>query len=58
MEGFALEYICGALIYVLGAVLYMTKVPERCKPGAFDICGHSHQLFHFCVVIACFVHYS
>lgn len=42
MEGFALEYITGALIYVVGAVLYMTKVPERCKPGSFDMCGHSH----------------
>jgi predicted membrane channel-forming protein YqfA (hemolysin III family) len=21
------------------------------------MCGHSHQLFHFCVLIACCVHY-
>jgi adiponectin receptor len=28
----------GGAIYIFGALLYMTKVPERCKPGSFDIC--------------------
>lgn len=51
------EYLLGGGIYTFGAVLYITKVPERCKPGAFDLCGHSHQLFHVCVVIACMIHY-
>ena len=51
------QFVFGALVYGLGALLYMTRVPERCKPGTFDMCGHSHQLFHFCVVFACCVHY-
>lgn len=50
-------YLLGGVIYLLGAVLYSTRVPERCKPGTFDMCGHSHQIFHFCVLIACGIHY-
>jgi len=47
----------GGAIYIGGAVLYATRVPERCKPGAFDIVGHSHQIFHVCVIVACFIHF-
>lgn len=42
IDDFVAQYMMGGLIYALGAILYITKVPERCKPGAFDICGHSH----------------
>ena len=28
--------------FIIGACLYAARVPERCKPGAFDICGASH----------------
>jgi predicted membrane channel-forming protein YqfA (hemolysin III family) len=28
----------GGFIYIFGAVLYMFKIPERLKPGHFDIC--------------------
>ena len=27
------------------------RCPERYKPGTFDICGHSHQIWHIFVVI-------
>lgn len=30
--------------------------PERALPGKFDIWGSSHQLFHFCVVVAAGTH--
>lgn len=46
------------VIYIGGAALYATRVPERFKPGAFDMAFHSHQLFHVCVVIAAVVHYK
>ncbi len=36
------QYILGCMIYALGGCLYMTRIPERCKPGTFDMCGHSH----------------
>lgn len=39
MEGRASVYALGGVFYLLGAVLYSTRIPERCKPGAFDMCG-------------------
>ncbi|BFI41548.1 adiponectin receptor [Marchantia polymorpha subsp. ruderalis] len=53
---FYLEMTMGAL-YGLGAVIYATRVPERWKPGHFDIAGHSHQLFHVLVVAGALTHY-
>ncbi|XP_073289601.1 heptahelical transmembrane protein 3 [Primulina huaijiensis] len=43
-------------LYGLGAVFYVTRIPERWKPGAFDIVGHSHQIFHVFVVAAALTH--
>ncbi|XP_037947560.1 adiponectin receptor protein isoform X2 [Teleopsis dalmanni] len=45
------------LLYILGAMLYALRVPERWFPGKFDIWFQSHQLFHILVIIAAFVHY-
>ncbi|KAK1315714.1 hypothetical protein QJS10_CPA05g01586 [Acorus calamus] len=50
------ELLMGAF-YGLGALLYATRVPERWKPGKFDIAGHSHQLFHVLVVAGAYTHY-
>ncbi|XP_055822959.1 heptahelical transmembrane protein 2 [Solanum dulcamara] len=49
------EIITG-ILYAIGAVFYMTRFPERCKPGAFDLVGHSHQIFHVFVVAAALTH--
>ncbi|CAO4369265.1 unnamed protein product [Caenorhabditis nigoni] len=51
-----LMLIMGAM-YIGGATLYATRVPERCFPGKCDIWFQSHQLFHTFVVLAAFVHY-
>eukprot|EP01090_Pellita_catalonica_P004378 TRINITY_DN14203_c0_g1_i1.p1 TRINITY_DN14203_c0_g1~~TRINITY_DN14203_c0_g1_i1.p1 ORF type:complete len:232 (-),score=2.77 TRINITY_DN14203_c0_g1_i1:263-958(-) len=40
------------VIYGVGFAIYATKFPECLKPGLFDIIGHSHQLWHLCVVVA------
>ncbi|KAI8511234.1 Adiponectin receptor protein 2 [Branchiostoma belcheri] len=45
------------LLYIVGAVMYATRVPERFFPGKFDLWFHSHQIFHVLVVAAAFVHY-
>ncbi|POO00692.1 AdipoR/hemolysin-III-related [Trema orientale] len=50
------EVLMGAF-YGLGALVYATRIPERWKPGKFDIAGHSHQLFHILVVAGAFTHY-
>lgn len=44
-------------LYVFGAVLYGLRFPERFAPGRFDIVGHSHTIFHVCVVLAACAHY-
>ncbi|OQS03285.1 adiponectin receptor protein [Thraustotheca clavata] len=49
--------LMGAL-YVLGAVIYGTRFPERLYPGYFDVWFSSHQLWHICVVLAALVHYA
>ncbi|XAR66720.1 hypothetical protein NMG60_11013040 [Bertholletia excelsa] len=45
-----------AILYSIGAAFYMTRIPERWKPGAFDIAGHSHQIFHAFVVAGALAH--
>lgn len=50
-------FAVGGLIYIAGACIYIARIPERFRPGTFDICGASHQIFHFAVIIACGLHY-
>lgn len=45
------------LLYVIGAVIYASRVPERWFPGKFDVWFHSHQIFHILVVAAALTHY-
>ncbi|CAA0370662.1 unnamed protein product [Arabidopsis thaliana] len=53
----ALGYeIATALSYFVGATFYVSRVPERWKPGAFDMAGHSHQIFHVFVVMGALAH--
>lgn len=44
-------------LYVLGALIYATRIPERWQPGRFDIWGSSHQIFHLLVVLAAAAHF-
>lgn len=46
-----------ALFYLVGAAIYVARIPERWKPGMFDIAGHSHQIFHVLVVAGAYTHY-
>ncbi|SCU91146.1 LAFA_0F02102g1_1 [Lachancea sp. 'fantastica'] len=48
--------ILEGVFYILGAVLYGTRIPERLVPGTFDIWGNSHQIFHVLVVVAALCH--
>ncbi|MQL74828.1 hypothetical protein Taro_007199 [Colocasia esculenta] len=47
-----------AAAYASGAWVYVNRVPERWRPGAFDLAGHSHQIFHVFVVVGALVHYA
>lgn len=44
-------------LYTFGALLYALRIPERLKPGTFDVLFSSHQVFHLLVVAAALVHY-
>jgi adiponectin receptor len=43
--------------YVVGAMLYGFRWPERQWPGRFDFWGQSHQVFHMLVVTAALTHW-
>ena len=47
--------IQGAL-YIVGAVIYAKRIPEKYYPHTFDVVGASHQIFHVCVVLAGITH--
>lgn len=47
-----------AFFYLTGAAFYASRIPERLKPGWFDLAGHSHQVFHVLVVMGALAHYG
>ncbi|KAL3634528.1 hypothetical protein CASFOL_021582 [Castilleja foliolosa] len=47
-----------ALSYIIGAMFYVSRVPERWRPGWFDLVGQSHQIFHVFVMLGAFAHYG
>jgi adiponectin receptor len=53
----ALELLMAAA-YATGAAIYVNRVPEKWWPGAFDLVGHSHQIFHVFVLIGALIHYT
>ncbi|KAK7741095.1 inc metabolism membrane protein [Diaporthe eres] len=46
------------LVYVAGACVYASKVPERWFPGMFDYFGGSHNLWHCAVLGGILFHYT
>ena len=52
-----LFWYLGGITYIIGALLYLVRFPEKKYPGKFDYFGSSHQLLHFAVVIAVIFHY-
>ena len=45
------EYIAVGISYLGGLYIYTVRCPERHKPGNYNICGHSHQIWHVMVVL-------
>lgn len=37
--------------FTTGGFFFGSDIPQRFFPGSFDIIGHSHQLFHICIVL-------
>ncbi|RHX98901.1 hypothetical protein DYB37_006368 [Aphanomyces astaci] len=55
---FVKPLVAMGVLYLVGATIYGTRFPERYFPGHFDVWGHSHQLWHICVVAAALIHYN
>ncbi|PWZ00517.1 HlyIII-domain-containing protein [Testicularia cyperi] len=49
--------ITSGALYVVGALLYALRIPERFAPGRFDLLGASHQIFHVLILAAAAAHY-
>ncbi|PON59481.1 AdipoR/hemolysin-III-related [Trema orientale] len=47
-----------AFFYLTGTGFYVSRIPERLRPGWFDLAGHSHQIFHVFVVMGALAHYG
>jgi adiponectin receptor len=45
------------VVYLIGALVYASRVPERWAPGFFDYVGGSHNLWHFAVLGGILFHY-
>lgn len=45
------------LLYVVGAIIYALRVPEKYFAGKCDLWPQSHQIFHIFVTIAAIVHF-
>ena len=41
----------------MGAYIYAIAVPEKWKPGRFDVLWSSHNIFHILVVMGAYMHY-
>jgi adiponectin receptor len=45
-------------VYILGALIYASKMPEKWVPGWFDYFGGSHNIWHFAVIGGILFHYT
>lgn len=45
------------LVYLLGACIYASQIPERWRPGLFDYFGGSHNIWHAAVLGGILFHY-
>lgn len=44
-------------VYLLGACIYASQIPERWRPGFFDYVGGSHNIWHLAVLGGILFHY-
>lgn len=52
-----LFWYIGGISYIVGALLFIKRIPERLFPGRFDFFGNSHNLFHLLIVVGVITHY-
>ena len=52
-----LNWYLGGISYIIGALFYILRFPERKFPGKFDYFGASHQIFHVLVFFGALFHF-
>ena len=52
-----INWYVGGVCYVIGALLYIIRFPEKMFPGKFDYIGASHQIFHILVFFGALFHF-
>ena len=52
-----INWYLGGVSYVVGALLYILRFPEKKFPKKFDYIGASHQIFHVLVFLGAFFHF-
>jgi adiponectin receptor len=54
--GAIVPFVLMMMTYLVGVIIYASRVPERWRPGYFDTCFHSHTYMHVCVLVAACFH--
>lgn len=52
------DYALVGFCYLMGLYVYTVRCPERFHPGKYNVCGHSHQIWHIFVVLGVVFTYS
>ena len=52
-----LNWYLGGISYIIGALFYIMRFPEKKFPGKFDFFGASHQIFHVLVFFGALFHF-
>ena len=52
-----LNWYLGGISYIIGALFYILRFPEKKFPGKFDFFGASHQIFHVLVFCGALFHF-
>lgn len=47
----------GGIVYVLGGLFFVSRIPEKYIPNIFDFCFYSHNNMHICVLFAFTLHF-
>ena len=47
----------GGIVYVMGGLFFVTRIPEKYIPNKFDYCFHSDNNLHICALLAFIFHF-
>jgi len=50
-------YLLAAVSDFMGLYIFAKRCPDRNHPGKYDVCGHSHQLWHSFVLLGMLFEY-